>query len=281
MKIAVLGASGFIGKHLIAALAARGDEIVTASLRDPAAAAQSAAVCDVVVNLSGEQVAQRWTPEAEHAISYSRVELPGQFLDALRAQASRPSAYISASAIGYYGASETATFTENSPPGDDFLARVCVGWERETFRARDLGMRAVALRTGVALGTEGGALATMLPPFRLGAGGIVGSGNQWVSWIHIADVVGIYLAAIERGDGVYNATAPNPVTNAEFTKTLAKTLKRPAFLPVPEFMLKAMLGEGSSIVTTGQRVIPERTIDELPYEFRFSQLTEALRDLLI
>jgi len=280
VKIGVLGSTGFVGKHLCAALAARGDEIVPASLRDPKAAAQALAGCDIVVNLSGEPVAQRWTPEARHAISYSRIELPGQFLDALGAQAARPSAYVSASAIGYYGASETATFTETSPPGEDFLATVCVGWERQTFRARDFGMRAVALRTGVALGIEGGALATMLPPFRLGAGGPVGSGKQWVSWIHIADVVGIYLAAIERGDGVYNATAPNPVTNADLTKGLAKVLKRPAFLPVPEFMLKAMLGDGSSIVTTGQKVIPQRTVDELHYQFRFPELAPALQNLL-
>ncbi|HEY1428783.1 MAG TPA: NAD-dependent epimerase/dehydratase family protein, partial [Candidatus Tumulicola sp.] len=183
MKIGVLGASGFVGKHLCAALAERGDVVVTASLRDPSAAAQTLAGCDVVVNLSGESVAQRWTPEAKHAISYSRIELPAQFLTALSKQSVKPSAYVSASAIGYYGASETATFTENSPPGDDFLAQVCVGWEREAFRARDFGMRAVVVRTGVVLGKDGGALATMLPPFKMGAGGVVGSGKQWFSWI--------------------------------------------------------------------------------------------------
>jgi uncharacterized protein (TIGR01777 family) len=280
MKVGVLGASGFVGKHLCPALAERGDEIVTASLRDPGAAAQALATCDAIVNLSGEAVAQRWTPEAKHAISYSRIELPAQFLEALKAQDSKPSAYISASAVGYYGASETATFTEDSPPGDDFLAGVCAGWERETFRARDIGLRAVAVRTGVALGTDGGALATMLPPFKMGAGGVIGSGKQWISWVHIADLVGVYLAAIDRGDGVYNATAPNPVTNAEFTKTLGKTLHRPTFLPVPDFAIKGMLGEGASVVTTGQRVIPERTLGELHYEFRFPQLADALQNLL-
>jgi uncharacterized protein (TIGR01777 family) len=280
MKVGVLGASGFVGKHLCRALAGRGDEIVTASLRDPSAAAQAVAACDAIVNLSGEPVAQRWTAEAKHAISYSRIESPAEFLQALKAQASRPSAYISASAIGYYGASETATFTEDSPPGDDFLAGVCAGWERETFHARDLGLRTGALRTGVALGTDGGALATMLPPFKMGAGGVVGSGKQWVSWIHIDDLIGIYLAAIDRGEGVYNATTPNPVTNAEFTKTLGKTLQRPTFLPVPDFALKGMLGEGASVVTTGQRVVPERTVGELHYEFRFPQLAPALQNLL-
>jgi uncharacterized protein len=280
MKVGVLGASGFVGKHLCRALAGRGDEIVTASLRDPSAAAQAVAACDAIVNLSGEPVAQRWTAEAKHAISYSRIESPAEFLQALKAQASRPSAYISASAIGYYGASETATFTEDSPPGDDFLAGVCAGWERETFHARDLGLRTGALRTGVALGTDGGALATMLPPFKMGAGGVVGSGKQWISWIHIDDLIGIYLAAIDRGEGVYNATTPNPVTNAEFTKTLGKTLHRPTFLPVPDFALKGMLGEGASVVTTGQRVVPERTVGELHYEFRFPQLAPALQNLL-
>jgi hypothetical protein len=280
MKIGVLGATGFVGRHLCPALAARGNDIVTASLRDPSAAAQAVAGCDIVVNLSGEPVAQRWTPEAKHAISYSRVELPAQFLAALATQTAKPSAYISASAIGYYGASETATFTENSPAGDDFLAGVCVAWERETFRARDFGMRTVALRTGVALGPDGGALTAMLPPFRMGAGGVVGSGKQWVSWIHVADLAGIYLAAIDRGDGVYNATSPNPVTNAEFTKTLGRALHRPTFLPVPEFAIKGMLGEGASVVTTGQRVVPERTLGELRYEFRFPQLAEALQNVL-
>jgi len=142
------------------------------------------------------------------------------------------------------------------------------------------GLRAVAVRTGVALGTDGGALATMLPPFKMGAGGVIGSGKQWISWIHIDDLVGIYLAAIDRGDGVYNATAPNPVTNAEFTKTLGKTLHRPTFLPVPDFALKGMLGEGASVVTTGQRVVPERTVGELHYEFRFPQLAPTLQNLL-
>ncbi|HEY3676761.1 MAG TPA: TIGR01777 family oxidoreductase [Candidatus Tumulicola sp.] len=280
MKVGVLGASGFVGKHLCPALAGRGDQIVTASLRDPEAAARALAACDVVVNLSGESVAQRWTPEAKHAISYSRIELPAQFLAALKAQASRPSAYVSASAIGYYGASETATFTEDAPPGDDFLATVCAGWERETFRARELGMRAAVVRTGVALGTGGGALATMLPPFKMGAGGVIGSGKQWISWVHIADLAGIYLTAIDRGDGAYNATAPNPVTNAEFTKALGKALHRPTFLPVPDFAIKGMLGEGASVVTTGQRVIPQRTIDGLHYDFRYPELAPALQNLL-
>jgi uncharacterized protein (TIGR01777 family) len=280
MKVGVLGASGFVGKHLCPALAARGDDVVTASLRDPGAAAQTLSTCDVVVNLSGESVAQRWTPEAKHAISYSRIELPAQFLSVLKSQALKPAAYVSASAIGYYGASETATFTEDSPPGDDFLASVCVGWEREASRARDFGMRVAIVRTGVALGTDGGALATMLPPFKMGAGGVVGSGKQWISWIHIADLAGIYLAAIDRGASVYNATAPNPATNAEFTKTFGKTLHRPTFLPVPEFAIKGMLGEGASVVTTGQRVIPQRTLSELQYEFRFPQLAETLENLL-
>lgn len=280
MKVGVLGSTGFVGKHLCAALAARGDDIVPESLRDPKAAAQTLAGCDVVVNLSGEPVAQRWTPQAEHAISYSRIELPAQFLAALGTQARRPATYIAASAIGYYGASETETFTESAAAGNGFLADVCVGWERTTFAARDLGMRAAAVRTGVALGTGGGALAAMLPPFRMGAGGVIGSGKQWISWIHIADLVDIYLATIDRGDGVYNGTAPNPVTNAEFTKTLGKTLHRPAFLPVPDFALKAMLGDGASVVTTGQKVIPQRTVDELRCEFRFPELAPALQNLL-
>ncbi|MBV9334237.1 MAG: NAD-dependent epimerase/dehydratase family protein, partial [Candidatus Eremiobacteraeota bacterium] len=172
MKILILGASGFVGKHLGAALQERGDEIVEASLRDPAAAASAAQECDGIVNLAGEPLGQRWNAKVKQRIEESRVEAPRRFLEALSQRQRCCSLYVSASAIGYYGTSETETFVETSPPGDDFLAHVCAGWEREARRAADLGMRVGIVRSGLALGNDGGALPRMLPPFRAGMGGV-------------------------------------------------------------------------------------------------------------
>ncbi|MBV8198485.1 MAG: NAD-dependent epimerase/dehydratase family protein, partial [Candidatus Eremiobacteraeota bacterium] len=171
MRVLLLGGSGFIGRHLAAALRARGDDVATASLRDPEAAAAAAASRDAVVNLAGEPLAQRWSAEVKRRIQSSRVESPRHFLDALAQRDRRCTTYVSASAVGYYGTSETQTFTEESPPGNDFLARVCIGWEREALRAEQLAMRVAIVRTGIALGADGGALAKLLPPFRAGLGG--------------------------------------------------------------------------------------------------------------
>ncbi len=279
MKVLVLGASGFVGKHLTAALRARGDDVVTASLREPAAAAEAAAQCDAVVNLSGEPIGQRWNADVKRRIEESRVDAPARFLEALATQERRCTVYVSASAVGYYGTSETETFVEERPPGNDFLASVCTAWEREALRAGELGMRVALVRTGVALGSDGGALEKMLPPFRAGMGGVVGSGRQWISWIHIDDLVGVYLMALDGVTGPVNACAPNPVTNADFTKTLGEALKRPTVLPVPTFALRALLGEGAQILLEGQRVLPKRT-EELGYRFLFTDLKDALANLL-
>jgi uncharacterized protein len=279
VKVLVLGASGFVGGHLVPALRDRGDDVVTASLRDAAGAASIAADCDAVVNLAGEPLAQRWNDKVKARIEESRVDTPRRFLEALAAKPRRCTVYVSASAVGYYGTSETETFVEESPPGNDFLARVCVGWEREAGRAGELEMRVAIVRTGVVLGTGGGALEKILPPFRLGAGGIVGSGGQWFSWVHVADLVRIYLMALDRTEGATNACAPNPVTNATFTRELAATLKRPARIAVPTLALRAILGEGAEMLLRGQRVLPRRT-EELGYRFEFSELRAALANLL-
>lgn len=279
MKVCVLGGSGFIGTHLLAALRERGDDVTIATLRDPQEAARQAASSEAIVNLAGEPIAQRWNVFVKQRILHSRVEAPRLFLEALAGRARSAKTYVSASAIGYYGTSETETFVEESPPGSDFLARVCVGWEREAARARDMGMRVAMVRTGVALGAGGGALAKILPPFRLGLGGIVGTGRQWLSWIHVDDLVGIYLRAIDGAEGPLNATAPNPVTNAELTRTLGAALRRPTVLPAPTIALRVMLGEGAEILLTGQRVLPQRAQD-LGYRFRFEQLEAALANLL-
>ncbi len=279
MRILLLGGSGFVGRHLGAALRTRGDEIIDCSLRDPATAAGAAATCDAIVNLAGEPIAQRWNAAVKRRIEASRVQAPHRFLEVLSTAERRCTVYVSASAIGYYGTSEAETFVEESPPGNDFLARVCIGWEREARRAAELGMRVAVVRNGVALGLDGGALAKMLRPFRLGVGGIVGSGRQWFSWIHIADLVRIYLMALDGVDGAVNASAPHPVTNAEFTSELGAALRRPTALAVPAFALRALLGEGAETLLRGQRVLPRRT-EELGYLFQFAQLKAALANLL-
>ncbi|MGA8098832.1 MAG: TIGR01777 family oxidoreductase [Candidatus Cybelea sp.] len=279
MKVLLLGASGFVGRHLAAALRARGDEVGGASVRIPAAAADVAAQCDAIVNLAGEPIAQRWNDRVKERIETSRVDASRNFLDALAGRRCRCTAYVSASAVGYYGTSETETFVEESPPGDDFLARVCVGWEREAQRASTLGMRVAVVRTGIALGTDGGALPKMLPAFRLGIGGAIGDGRQWLSWIHVDDLIGIYRLALDGAQGPLNACAPNPVTNATFTEELGAALHRPTVLPVPTLALKAMLGEGAQMLLRGQRALPRRA-QELGYRFEFPQLKDALRNLL-
>jgi uncharacterized protein (TIGR01777 family) len=279
MRVTVLGASGFIGRRLVAALRARGDVVVELSLRDPEAAAAASAGSDAVVNLAGAPISVRWTPAIKEALKSSRVDLPRRYLAALAGVAERPKAYVSASAVGYYGTSRSATFVETSPPGDDFLAGVCVAWEAEADTAATLGMRVAKLRTGLVLGSDGGALAMLFPVFRLGLGGPVGDGGQWYSWIHADDAVGIILHAIDGVEGVLNAVAPKPVTNRDFSRALGRVVHRPAFLPTPAFATGLMLGEGAIIVNEGQRVLPQRTL-ATGYVFRHPDLAEALSSLL-
>jgi uncharacterized protein (TIGR01777 family) len=279
MKVTVLGASGFVGRALGAALQARGDDVRAVSLRDPARAAQAASGSDVVVNLAGAPVVGRWTESYKREIAHSRVELPHEFLTALERVDARPNAYVSASAVGYYGMSRTATFTETSPPGDDFLARVCVAWETEAARAGARGMRVAVVRTGLVLGRTGGALSPLLPLFRAGLGGPVASGEQWTSWVHLDDHIGILLLAIDGYAGAMNSTAPNPVKNRDFTRALAAAVHRPGIIPAPEFGIKLLFGEGASIVTEGQRVLPEAAL-AAGYTFRHPEITEACASLV-
>jgi uncharacterized protein (TIGR01777 family) len=279
VNVTVLGASGFVGSALIAALIARGDDARGVSLRDPVRAAEAASGSDVVVNLAGAPVIARWTDERKRAIASSRVDLPRAFLSALERVEHRPKAYVSASAVGYYGMSRTATFTESSPPGDDFLARVCTAWEAEAMHAGTLGLRVAIVRTGVVLGRNGGALAKLLPLFRSGLGGPLASGEQWTSWIHLDDHIGIYLLAIDGYAGTLNATAPTPVTNRAFTRALAAAVHRPAIFPAPAFALKLVFGEGASILTEGQRVLPEAAL-AAGYAFRYPDIAAACAALV-
>jgi uncharacterized protein (TIGR01777 family) len=261
-------------------LVARGDRVIAASVRGGAdVAAQACDGADAAVFLAGESIAQRWTEAAKRRISESRVDATRALVARFAHLGAPPKAYVTASAIGYYPTSETATFDESSPPGDSFLARLCVAWEAAADEATSNQTRVAKVRTGLVLGTDGGTLKALLPLFRLGLGGPIGNGRQWYSWIHIDDLVGIYLAAIDGVGGPLNGTAPNPVTNAEFTRSLASAVHRPAIFPVPEFALGLMLGEGAEIATRGQRVLPERTLAN-GYAFKFATLEAALADLV-
>jgi uncharacterized protein (TIGR01777 family) len=281
MRVAVTGASGLIGTRLSSALRARGDEVVGISLRSGPPSTEALAGCDAVVHLAGEEVAQRWTDKARERIRASRVEGTRGLVAALAAAEPRPRVLVSASAVGYYGHRGDERLDEDAAPGDDFLAQVCVGWEREARAAVEHGVRVVNVRTGVVLSKSGGALAKMLPPFRLGVGGPVAGGRQYLPWIHIDDLVGIYLAAVDNEDwtGPVNAAAPEPVTNAEFSKALGRALHRPAIAPVPALAIRLLYGDMAEIVTEGQRAIPARAL-QLGYTYAHPDLDEALADAL-
>ncbi|MBE2316315.1 TIGR01777 family protein [Solirubrobacter sp. CPCC 204708] len=271
MRVTITGASGLIGSKLAEALKQRGDEVIPVSLRTPG----PIELGDVVVHLAGENVAQRWTDEARQRIEQSRVEGTRRVVTAINEAGPKPRALISSSAVGYYGKHGDERLDESQPPGDDFLAKVCVAWEHE---AQQADTRVVRVRTGVVLDQSAGALAKMITPFKLGVGGPVASGKQYMPWIHLDDVVGIYLAAIddERWTGPVNATAPEPVTNKEFSRALGRALHRPAIAPIPAFAIRTLYGDMAEIVTEGQRAVPRRTL-ELGYRFRYTDLDEALK----
>ena len=298
MNITITGATGFIGRRLIERLSAAphqihaltrrtsarfGDTAVWISKWDPAAEeppADSIANADAIVHLAGEPVAQRWTREAKAKIRDSRVQSTRRLVDALSKQPRRPQALICGSAVGIYGSRGDEILTEASPPGAGYLAQVCSEWEEEAVRAELLGVRVVRLRTGVALGKGGGALEKMLPPFKAFVGGRIGSGKQWMPWIHLDDLVGIICYALDNPlSGACNGTAPNPVTNSEFTGELARALGRPAIFPVPAIALKAIFGEMSEVLLASQRVLP-KAAEAAGYRFQYPELGPALRAIV-
>ncbi len=295
MKITITGATGLIGTRLVAALQERGDTVtvlsrspdragaalgVEAQAWDPLSGPAPAAALagrDGVVHLAGEPVAQRWNAKVKAAITESREIGTRNLVAGLQAAEPRPAVLVSSSAVGYYGKHGDERVTEDDAAGADFLAQACVLWEREAQAAGDLGMRVVMIRTGVVLDTNGGALKTMLPPFRAGVGGPVAGGAQYLPWIHVDDIVGMYLAALDEPSwsGPVNGSAPEPVTNREFSKALGRALHRPAIAPVPAVALRLLYGEMAEIVTEGQRAVPARAL-ALGYGFRHPDLDEAL-----
>jgi uncharacterized protein (TIGR01777 family) len=305
MKLAITGATGFVGSRLVERLQEEGHSIVVLTRSadhgrkvfpevafskveiveyTPFASGewQSAlSGCDGVVNLAGAPISERWTPEHKQAIMESRKIGTKKLVEAHAKADPRPAVWINASAIGYYGTSETATFDETSQPiENDFLSQVCQAWEGAASKVTDYGTRLVILRFGIVLG-NGGAVAKMLTPFRMFAGGPIGSGKQWFSWIHREDLVNLIIQALKdpQMQGVYNATAPNPVRMKEFSKTLGKVLNRPSWLPVPDFVLETMLGDGAQVVLEGQQVLPKRT-ESSGFQYQYNQVKDALIDIV-
>jgi uncharacterized protein (TIGR01777 family) len=296
MKILIGGSHGLVGTALISSLESEGHEIFRLVRHAPTAKTEvewspdrySIALAriegfDAVINLAGESIAEgRWTDDKKRRIRESRVKGTKLLGDALANLTVPPRTFICASAIGYYGNRGDEILTEESAVGDDFLAEVCAQWEEATALATEKGIRVVNARFGVILDTAGGALKKMLPPFRLGVGGKVGSGKQWMSWIALEDVVGALNFALtnEVLRGPVNFVAPNPVTNAEFTKTLGKAISRPTLFPVPAFAVKLLFGEmGEALLLGGQRVEPER-LKSGGYKFKYPELAGALQHLL-
>jgi uncharacterized protein len=281
MRVTVTGASGLIGSRLVAALRARGDEVTILSHGTDWDPGEALAGRDAVVHLAGEPVAQRWSDAARRRIRESREAGTRRLVQGIERADPRPSALISASAVGYYGPHGDERVTESDPASDDFLGQLCVEWEGAADTARELGVRVAYVRTGIALDGTGGALKTMLPPFKLGLGGPIGSGAQYMPWIHIDDLVGLYLAAVDGDEftGPLNGSAPEPVTQRAFAKALGRVLRRPAFLPAPKPALRLLLGEMAEIATTGVRAVPERPL-ALGFQFRHTDLDEALRSAL-
>jgi len=300
MRVAITGATGLIGTRIVRALQARGDEVTVLSrdamrarealgdvdahawtpLEGPAPAAALSGR-DGVIHLAGEPVAQRWSDAARGRIHDTREIGTRNLAEGLRAADPRPRVLVSASGVDYYGQTGDQPLTEDSPPGEGFLARVCVAWEREAQAATELGMRVVNVRTAVVLDASGGALGKMLPFFRLGIGGPVAGGRQYLPWIHADDIVGIYLAALddEAWTGPIIAAAPDPPTNREFSRALGRALHRPAIAPIPALAVRLLYGDMAEIVTDGHRTTPTRAVEH-GYAFRHTELEPALRDAL-
>lgn len=298
MKIVIAGGSGFIGEPLCRRLLANGHEVVVLS-RNPKSVDAGRGVAwdaksqggwttelanaDAIVNLAGENIGEgRWTDERKRRIVDSRLNATNALVDALRRASPRARAFVSASAVGYYGPRGDEEIDESIGPGGDFLSDVCRQWEGAARAAESLA-RLVIVRIGIVLAPEGGALKKMLLPFRLFAGGKFGSGKQWMSWVTRDDLLRMFVWAIEndRASGVYNATAPNPVRNEEFTKTLGRVLHRPAITPAPAFALRLALGEmADALLLTGQRVMPRRASED-GFAFDHERLEPALRQLLV
>lgn len=308
MRVIITGGTGLIGRELAADLLSDGHEVIILS-RNPQAAKDIPAGAqvekwdahsangwghladgaDAIVNFAGANLAgehffpTHWTDARRKLLRDSRLDAGKAVIEAVRAAQQKPGAVLQSSAIGYYGVHDPqVTLMENDPPGDGFLAKLCVDWEAATAEVEQMGVRRMVIRSGVVLSTKGGAFTRLLLPFKLFAGGPLGNGRQIYSWIHIADEVAAIRALIENSNahGVYNLTAPNPVSNGEMAKAIGRVMRRPSFFPVPGFAMRLLFGEVASVVLEGQRVLPQR-LQKANFKFRFPELESALRNLLM
>ena len=299
MNLVITGASGFVGTALVERLAAAGHGLTLLS-RSPRASRVAGKVswrrwdslapeewqdaldgCDGVIHLAGEPIAgKRWSESQKERLRSSRIDTTRAIVDALGKAQRRPRFLINASAVGYYGPHGDEVLTESAPAGKDFLGQLCAAWEAEANKAKELGLRVALLRTGIVLGKGKGALARMVFPFKMFAGGRLGSGKQWFPWIHIEDEVGLihFLIEHENAEGPFNGSAPNPVTMDEFCKALGRVLNRPSWAPVPASLLSLLLGEMADMLLTGQRALPEAA-QKLGFEFKHTDVVRALQSL--
>lgn len=297
MDILITGGTGFLGSALCQRLVAQGHTVTVLS-RQPQ---RVASICgaevkalanlgeltadhsfDIIINLAGAPIlAGRWTAARKQLLRASRIALSQKLITAIAGMTRKPQLLISGSAIGYYGDQANTALTEQAPPGNDFSALLCQDWEAEALKAEALGVRVCLIRTGLVIGPGGGFLQGLLLPFRLGLGGRLGTGQQWLAWIHIDDWLAIVLQMIADSTmhGAYNATAPNPVTNSTFTAALAQQLHRPALLPLPAWLLKTLLGEMSALLLGSQRVLPQRLLAG-GFQFSYTDVDSALRQVL-
>lgn len=297
MRILITGGTGLIGRHLCRALLAEGHELTVFSRKPETVPSKCGAgvhaigsldewkpgrAFDAVINLAGEPIIDApWTPQRKQVLWQSRVTLTGELVRHIAAAEQKPAVLLSGSAVGYYGDRGGAMLDESMPPGVDFPAQLCKAWEEAARAAEAAGVRVCRMRTGLILSKDGGLLGSMLLPFRLGLGGRIGDGEQWMSWVHIDDYVAMVLKLLHdpQADGPYNMTAPHPVTNAEFTSTLASMLGRPAPFAAPAALLRLGMGERATLLLEGQRVLPKR-MQAAQFHFAHPDLSNALRDLL-
>lgn len=299
MKVVITGATGFVGQEIVKQLLAAGDEVIVLTRNVAKAAITLGSSCryfqwddsdshpplealegaDGILNLMGETISKRWDDSQKKKIYNSRINGTRKLVEALEKLKVKPKVFVSTSAVGIYGNRGPEELNESSTVADDFLAKVCKDWENEANKAKNYGLRVVLIRLGIVLGHKGGALAKMLPIFKLGLGGPLGSGNQFMSWIHVKDAAAMYVEALKNNElkGAFNGTSPYPVTNSAFTKLLGKVLGRPAFLPAPAFAVKLAAGEMSQLLLEGQKVIPVK-FKEAKFRFRYATLEMALKE---
>lgn len=301
MKIAIVGGSGFIGRNLAKALHRAGEEVIIFSRKNSLPqelmglanihlvstskpSAKDLEGVDALVNLAGESVVgEKWSDKRKEALRTSRVDFTRSIVEELAKVKVKLKVFLQGSAIGFYGMYETGkpVFSEDAKSGEDFLAKLCVDWEEEANRMKEFDVRTVLIRTGIVLSPESGAMQQMLLPFKMFVGGPLGNGKQYMSWIHLADMIGAiqFLLANPKAEGAFNFTAPNPCSNEEFSTVLGKVMGRPSFMRVPSFPLIALYGEGAEVILKGQNVIPTK-LTALNYQFQFPELKPALEDLL-